>query len=200
MILKVVSSNLTIRQNTYVKIMNYKNKKYLSEDRWLVENLNSLDFFFVAQLKSCDSDGWIKLQRDLSKLNLKTRLTSFKNIKNLSFFSQLPNNMKETMFQGKIILIYSDRNCILSDQLIKNIKTISVFRLFALYAWGRILNGNSAEVSKLLEVISSSEWYYFLDKLSGSEIPNSVSLFQSSFVDALKIQHITLLNLLEYKI
>jgi hypothetical protein len=104
------------------------------------------------------------------------------------------------MFQGKIILIYSDRNCILSDQLIKNIKIISVFRLFALYAWGRILNGNSAEVSKLLEVISSSEWYYFLDKLSGSEIPNSVSLFQSSFVDALKIQHITLLNLLEYKI
>ena len=173
-----MSSNLTIRQNIYVKIMNYKDKKYLSEDRWLVENLNSLD----------------------SKLNLKIRLTIFKNIKNLSFFSQLPNNMKETMFQGKIILIYSDRNCILSDQLIKNIKIISVFRLFALYAWGRILNGNSAEVSKLLEVISSSEWYYFLDKLSGSEIPNSVSLFQSSFVDALKIQHITLLNLLEYKI
>ena len=65
--------------------MNYKDKKYLSEDRWLVENLNSLDFFFVAQLKSCDSDGWIKLQRDLSKLNLKIRLTSFKNIKNLFY-------------------------------------------------------------------------------------------------------------------
>ena len=60
-----MSSNLTIRQNTYVKIMNYKDKKYLSEDRWLVEKLDSFDFFLVAQIKSCDSDGWIKLQKDL---------------------------------------------------------------------------------------------------------------------------------------
>ena len=49
--------------------MNYKDKKYLSEDRWLVKNLDSFNFFFVGQLKSCDSDGWIKLQKDLSKLN-----------------------------------------------------------------------------------------------------------------------------------
>jgi len=58
--------------------MNYKDKKYLSEDRWLVKNLDSFNFFFVGQLKSCDSDGWIKLQKDLSKLNLKIRLTSLR--------------------------------------------------------------------------------------------------------------------------
>lgn len=180
--------------------MNYKDKKYLLEDRWLVEKLDSFDFFLVAQIKSCDSDGWMKLQKDLSKLSLKIRLTSFKNIKNLSFFSQLPNKMKETIFQGKIILVYSDCNCTLSNEVIKNIKAISSFRLFALYACGRILNGSSTEISKSLGVISSSEWNYLLAKLSGSDIPNVLTLSQSSVSDILKTQHITLLNVLEYKI
>jgi hypothetical protein len=179
--------------------MNYKDKKYLSEDRWLVENLDSFDFFFVGQLKSCDSDGWIKLQRDLSKYNLKIRLTSFKNIKNLSFFSLLPSNMKETIFQGKTILIYSDCNSTLSNDLINNIKIIPIFRLFALYACGRILNGSSIDIFESLKVISPDEWYYFLDKLSGSDIPNILTLVQSSLVDAPRAQHITLLNLLKYK-
>ena len=62
MILKVVSSNLTIRQYIYKKMMNYKDKKYLSEDRWLAENLDSFNFFFVAQLKACDSADWTNLQ------------------------------------------------------------------------------------------------------------------------------------------
>lgn len=179
--------------------MNYKDKKYLSEDRWLVKNLDRFNFFFVGQLKSCDSDGWIKLQRDLSKLNFKIRLTSFKNIKNLPFFSLLPSNMKETIFQGKTILIYSDRNSTPSDDLINNIKIIPIFRLFALYACGRILNGSSTEISKSLKVISPGEWYYFLDRLSGSDIPNILTLVQSSLVDAPRAQHITLLNLLKYK-
>jgi len=180
--------------------MNYKDKKYLLEDRWLVEKLDSFDFFLVAQIKSCDSDGWMKLQKDLSKLSLKIRLTSFKSIKNLSFFSQLPNNMKETIFQGKTILIYSDCGCALSNEVIKNIKAIYVFRLFALYACGRILNGSSAEISKSLEVISSNEWDYLLAKLGGSDIPNVLTLAQSSLSDILKTQYITLLNVLEYKI
>jgi hypothetical protein len=179
--------------------MNYKDKKYLSEDRWLVENLDSFDFFFVGQLKSCDSDGWIKLQRDLSKLNLKIRLMSFKNIKNLFFFSLLPSNMKETIFQGKTILIYSDYNSILSYKLINDIKMIPIFRLFALYACGRILNGSSTYISKSLKVISPGEWHYILDKLSGSDIPNILTSAQSSLVDISRAQHITLLNLLKYK-
>jgi hypothetical protein len=179
--------------------MNYKDKKYLSEDRWLVENLDSFDFFFVGQLKSCDSDGWIKLQRDLSKLNLKIRLMSFKNIKNLFFFSLLPSNMKETIFQGKTILIYSDYNSILSYELINDIKMIPIFRLFALYACGRILNGSSTYISKSLKVISPGEWHYILDKLSGSDIPNILTSAQSSLVDVSRAQHITLLNLLKYK-
>jgi hypothetical protein len=107
--------------------------------------------------------------------------------------------MKETIFQGKTILIYSDRNSTLSDDLINNIKIIPIFRLFALYACGRILNGSSTYISKSLKVINLGEWYYFLDKLSGSDIPNILTLVQSSLVDAPRAQHITLLNLLKYK-
>ena len=81
--------------------MNYKDKKYLSEDRWLAENLDSFNFFFVAQLKACDSADWTNLQRDLSKLNLKTRSISFKNIKNLSFFSTLYSKRLYTPFYGR---------------------------------------------------------------------------------------------------
>tara|TARA_B110000977_G_C11015717_1_gene469402 strand:- start:493 stop:1113 length:621 start_codon:yes stop_codon:yes gene_type:complete len=199
-ILKVVSSNLTIRQYIYKKMMNYKDKKYLSEDRWLAENLDSFNFFFVAQLKACDSADWTNLQRDLSKLNLKTRSISFKNIKNLSFFSTLSDKMKETIFQGKVILIYSDKDCIFSTQIVSSIKSMSILRSFILYSCGRILDPNSSDVVKSLEGISSPEWGYFLDQLNGSEIPNSLTLFQSSLCNTIGSQHATLLNLLEYKI
>lgn len=181
-------------------MMNYKDKKYLSEDRWLAENLDSFDFFFVAQLKACDSADWINLQRDLLKLNLKTRSISFKNIKNLSFFSSLPEKIKETIFQGKIILIYNNKDCVFSIQIVDNMKKISVLRPFILYSCGRILELNSSNTIKSLEVISSSEWVYFLDQISGSEIPNSLVLFQNSLRNVVESQHATLLNLLEYKI
>lgn len=200
MILKVVSSNLTIRQYIYVKMMNYKDKKYLSENKWLVENLDSFDFFFIAQLKASDSAGWTNLQKDLSKLNLKTRSISFKNIKNFSFFSSLSEKMKETLFQGKIILIYNNKDCVFSNQIVSNIKSMSMLRPFILYSCGRILNPNSTDAIKYLEVISPSEWGYFLNQLNGSEIPSTLTSFQSFFCNVVESQHVTLLNLLEYKI
>lgn len=200
MILKVVSSNLTIRQYIYKKMMNYKDKKYLSEDRWLAENLDSFNFFFVAQLKACDSANWTHLQSDLSRLNLKTRSITFKNIKNLSFFSSLSKKMKETIFQGNIILIYSNKECIFSSQIVNSVKSMSILRPFILYSCGRMLNPNSSVAIKSLEVKSSSEWGSFLDQMSGSEIPNTLALFQSSLCNGIKSQHETLLNVLEYKI
>jgi len=181
-------------------MMNYKDKKYLSEDRWLAENLDSFSFFFVAQLKACDSADWTNLQRDLSKLNLKTRSISFKNIKNLSFFSSLSDKMKETIFQGKIILIYSNKDCVFSNQIVSSIKSMLILRPFVLYSCGRILNPNSSETIRSLEVISPPEWCYFLDQLSGSEIPNALISFQSSVCNTVESQHATLLSLLEYKI
>lgn len=181
-------------------MMNYKDKKYLSEDRWLAENLDSFDFFFVVQLKPCDSAEWVNLQRNLSKLNLKTRSISFKNIKNLLFFSKLSDKIKETIFQGKIILIYNDKDCVFSSQLLSSIKKIPILRPSILYTCGRILNTNSADTIRSLEVISSAEWCYLLDQVSGSEIPNSLTLLQTSFCNVVESQQTTLLNLLEYKI
>ena len=61
--------------------MNYKDKKYLSEDRWLIQNLDKFNFFVIAQLKSCNSSEWIELQKNLAKLNLKVKLISFKILK-----------------------------------------------------------------------------------------------------------------------
>lgn len=181
-------------------MMNYKDKKYLSEGRWLADNLDNFDFFFVAQLKACDSADWTNLQKDLSKLNLKTRLISLKNIKNISFFSTLSDKMKETIFQGKIILIYNDKDSIFSTQMLSNIKSLSILRLFILYNCGRILDPNQSKDIRSLEVVSSQEWGYFLNQLNGSEIPASLTLFQSSLCSIIESQHVTLLNLLEYKI
>lgn len=200
MILKVVSSNLTIRQHRDTNMINYKDKKYILKNEWLIKNLEKFDFFFLVQLKSSNSNVSIELQKDLSKLNLKIRLMSFKNIKNISFFSQLPIKMKETIFRGKTSLIYSDWNSSFSSELIEKIKTFSITRLFGLYVCGRILNSNSIKTVQSLEVVSLNEWCYFLNQFGGSQTLNNLTFFQSCFSETLKTQHMILLNLLEYKI
>ena len=90
--------------------MNYKDKKYLSEDRWLIQNLNKLNFFVIAQLKSCNSNEWIELQKNLAKLDLKIKLMSFKNLKTTTFFGNLSDQIIDSFFRGKIVLIYSNVN------------------------------------------------------------------------------------------
>jgi hypothetical protein len=57
--------------------MNYKEKKYLLQDKWLKQNLDKFDFFAIGHIKSCNSDDWTKLQKDLSKSNLKNKVRKF---------------------------------------------------------------------------------------------------------------------------
>jgi len=88
--------------------MNYKEKKYLLQDKWLKQNLNKFDFFAIGHIKSCNSDDWTKLLKDLSKSNLKIKSVSFRNLNNLIFFSKLSSEITKTLFKGKMIIIYND--------------------------------------------------------------------------------------------
>lgn len=178
--------------------MNYKDKKYLSEDRWLLTNLNKFDFFVIAQLKSCDSKGWIQLQKDLSKLNLKIKLVSFRNLKNLLFLSKLSMKTIESLFRGRIVLIYSNQS--LSSGTVESIKSIRILRPFLIYTCGRFLNAYSDKLANNLQTIDNSEWYSLFSHLGGYEIHETLSRFKRSCVDLAQAQHLTILELLVYKV
>ena len=117
------------------KVMNYKDKKYLSEDRWLIQNLNKLNFFVIAQLKSCNSNEWIELQKNLAKLDLKIKLMSFKNLKTTTFFGNLSAQIIDSFFRGKIVLIYSNVNGKVSKTITMKISFYNNF-LNLLYLFG----------------------------------------------------------------
>lgn len=145
--------------------MNYKDKKYLSCDRWLLTNLNKFDFFVIAQLKSCDSKGWIQLQKDLSKLNLKIKLISFRNFKNLSFFSELSTKRIESLFRGRVVLMYSNQP--LSNGTIETIKSIGILRPSFIYRLGRFFNVHVEKIENNFQMIDTSEWHNLLNQLGG---------------------------------
>jgi hypothetical protein len=178
--------------------MNYKDKKYLSEDKWLLTSLNKFDFFVIAQLKSCDSKRWVQLQKDLSKLNLKIKLVNFRNLKNVSFFSELPTKTIESLFRGRIVLIYSNQS--LPSGTIESIKSIGTLRPFLIYTCGRFLNIYSDKLANNLQIIDNSEWYNLFSHLGGYEIHETLSRFKRPCVELVQTQHSTVLDLLVYKV
>ena len=181
------------------KVMNYKDKKYLSEDRWLIQNLNKLNFFVIAQLKSCNSNEWIELQKNLAKLDLKIKLISFKNLKTATFFGNLSDQIINSFFRGKIVLIYSSVDRKVSKTIIENIKKVSILEPSILYYCGRFLNINSKNCYEQINDFHFSEWTNVFNQLSGLNTYSVLNNFKSSSVEVLQSQHIELLQILMNK-
>jgi hypothetical protein len=181
--------------------MNYKHKKYLSEDKWLNENLYNLEVFCLAQLKSCDSSEWINLQKVLSKFDLKLRLISFKNLKEGLFFSQLPSKIIEILLKGRIVIIYgcSQHHKISSETLTK-LKSISPFRFLTMYQFGRFLDFDSKRTADTIKDFSVLEWVEVLNYLNGVDLKDALQSCSQSLTDSLQSQRKELVNILTKKI
>jgi len=174
--------------------MNYKEKKYLLQDKWLKQNLNKFDFFAIGHIKSCNSDDWTKLQKDLSKSNLKIKSVSFRNLNNLIFFSKLSSEITKTLFKGKMIIIYNDLFTVPEKNIIDELKSIPILRPFILYCHGRFLNLDSSES---LNKITVTEWNDIFNQLNGGvQITEVLSSSQRCCADVLQHQYRTILNLL----
>ena len=180
--------------------MNYKDKKYLSEDKWLIKKLSTCKVFLIAQLKSCNADEWIKFQKELKKLNLKVKLISFKNLKDASFFSKLDPILIQNLFKGNIVLIYSDEEILSWSNLVISLKTLSLLRLLLIYTSGRFLDINSKDTLRNIESVRVSEWYDMLNTLDVSIVYHALNSFKSSPLRLLEFQHIMILNILQEKI
>ena len=194
MILKVVSSNLTIRRKE-IKHMNYKDKKYLSESKWLTENLSKLNFFFIGQLKSCDSYERIELQKELRCMGLKVRLISFRNCKKLAFFSGLSPETKLSLLKGKIVVLYNeDAEKVHFSDLSKVSRN---FRPLFLYSWGRFLEG----VSKAdMKFDKDESWSNVLTELSGLSLTKTLNFCNNEMCSVFEQQGLLLVEILSYKV
>jgi len=176
--------------------MNYKNKKYLSEDIWLIKKLNKLDFFLLAQLKSCNSKEWIDIQKKLQKIDLKIKFVSFKNFKSTQFFSAFKN---KTLLKGKLILIYSKTEVKQFVPLMDFIRITKVLRPSITYSNGRFININSDIFIKEIESFDLLEWNNLLNQFNGSNVLNIFDVFKNSHFELLQFQHKVLLDILIHK-
>jgi hypothetical protein len=176
--------------------MNYKDKKYLSEDKWFIEKLGKFKVFLIAQLKSCNGDEWVKFQKELKKLNLKAKLISFKNVKDTLFFSKLSSHFIENLLKGNIVLIYSDEEIISLLNTIISLKAMSLIRPLLIYTSGRFLDINSNDTFKNIEAISSSEWNEIFNKFNGLNLCNMLDVSKSVPINLLQSYQIMLCTIL----
>lgn len=176
--------------------MNYKDKKYLSEDKWFIEKLGKFKVFLIAQLKSCNGDEWVKFQKDLKKLNLKAKLISFKNVKDILFFSKLSPHFIENLLKGNIVLVYSDEEIISLIDIIVNLKTMALIRPLLIYTSGRFLDINSNDTLKNIEAISLLEWNEIFNKLNRLNLYNILDLSKSLPINLLEFYHIMFYTIL----
>jgi len=179
--------------------MNYKNKKYLSEDKWSTQNLNKADFFLLAQLKSCNSKEWIDIQKKLQKIDLKIKFISFKDLKNRQFFSALKSNIINNLLKGRLVLIYSETQARFPISLINFIKSVKVLRSFLLYSSGRFVNINTGVFIKKVEGLDLSEWNNFLNQFNNSNLLNIFDVLRNPCLELLQFQYKVLNNTLTYK-
>ena len=179
--------------------MNYKNKKYLSEDKWSIQNLNKADFFLLAQLKSCNSREWLDIQKKLQKIDLKLKLLSFKDLKNRQFFLVLKSNIINNLLKGRLVLIYSETQAKFPISLMNFIKTVKVLRPFILYSNGRFVNITSdifikeAEKSDLLQRNNS------LNQFNNPDLLNIFDVLKNPCLELLQFQYKIFFSILTYK-
>ena len=178
--------------------MNYKEKKYILQNKWLNQNLTKFDFFAIAHSKSCDSSKWAGFQKDLSKSNLKVKSLSFRNISKIEFFSKLPNETIKNLFKGRIVIIYSENLDTSAKSIVDKLQHSAMLRLFLLYNQGRFLNISCKDE---LRNISMLEWNSSLFSLDfGVQVHDTLQSYKISQVNTINYQHRMILSLLMKRI
>ena len=179
--------------------MNYKDKKYIFERRLLKTNFEGLNLFLIAQLKSCNSREWLRLQKTFKKFALKSKVVSFKNYKNTNFFSELPLEGRTNLLKGKILFLYCNEVHSLSsiDGVVKLSESV---RPLLLYDSGRIVDVNSAGGLVISKSDFKKEWLKTIQALDANSLPNTLESVEDSIFSALRLQSALLMNILEYKI
>ena len=178
--------------------MNYKEKKYILQNKWLSQNLTKFDFFIIAHSKSCDSSKWVGFQKDLSKSNLKVKSLSFRNISKVELFSKLPNETIKNLFKGKIVIIYSEALDTSAKSIVDKLQYSAMLRLFLLYNQGRFLNISCRDE---LRHIGMLEWNSFLCSLGfGVQVHDMLQSHKISQINTMNYQHRMILDLLMNRI
>lgn len=179
--------------------MNYAHKKYQLEGKWLTQKFKRLNFFVLVHLKPCNASEWVGLQKELAKFNLKITLMSIRKFdSSSSFFSKLGKNFKMKLLRGQSAIILNEGVESIS-KVVSILKTFTmVVRPLILYVYSRFLNYNVSEIN-LVETLSISEWGSIFNRINSPEIMN-VLTSHNYFLSLLKMQHITILNLLIKKI
>jgi hypothetical protein len=175
--------------------MNYARKKYQLESKWVAEKIKpSVNFLLLVHLKSCNAFEWVGLQKRLVTFNLKIRLLNIRKFDSL-LFSKLSKDLKTALLRGQLAII-------LNEGLVSISKIASIFKTFTIvspllvYAYSRFLNYSSSEISYNLKTVTSLEWGSILNSFnSSSEIFNALALDRYC-LSLLKIQYLTILNLL----
>jgi|GEM_PF-3216603 len=178
--------------------MSFKKKKCSSENEWLTKKLHKVEFFFLAQLKPCHSSDWTLAQKEFQKFGLKIKLVSFKSLHDASFFSELDFRYMKALFEGQLVLIYSDIEVKPSSSLINFVKSVDSVRPFLFYHSGRLINVNSSDVVKEIESFSFLGWTEVLNHSNGFILCNTLNTFVNSCPELLQSQHKMLLDILIY--
>lgn len=175
--------------------MNYARKKYLLESKWVAKKIKpSLNFLLLVHLKCCNASEWVGLQKQLVKFNLKIRLLSIRKFDS-SLFSKLSKDFKTALLRGQSAIILND-GLVSISKLAAIFKTFTIVNPVLLYAYSRFLNYSSSETTNLVKAVSILEWGSILNTLNrSSEIFNILASYRYC-LSLLKIQQLTILNLL----
>lgn len=175
--------------------MNYARKKYQLESKWVAKKMKpSVNFLLLVHLKSCNASEWVKLQKELVRFNFKIRLLSLRKF-DPSLFSKLSKDFKIALLRGQSAIILNEGSVSIA-KIVSIFKSFTVVSPLLVYSYSRFLNYSSSEISDNLKIVSSLEWGSILNRLnSSSEIFNALAL-DCYCLSLLKIQHLTILNLL----
>jgi len=175
--------------------MNYARKKYQLESKWVAKKMKpSVNFLLLVHLKSCNASEWVKLQKELVRFNFKIRLLSLRKF-DTSLFSKLTKDFKIALLRGQSAII-SNEGSVSIEKIVPIFKSFTVVSPLLVYSYSRFLNYSSSEISNNLKTVSSLEWGSILNRLnSSSEIFNALALDRYC-LSLLKIQYLTILNLL----
>jgi len=116
--------------------MSYKQLKYQQQKFTVNKIISSSNYIGLFQLKRGDISYWLHIKKILNASNIGIKFCSIKLLKQTNLYSLFSGNV-ENIYNGKIVLLYSNNNLPSIHNLSKNffisIKTIINNRLILEY-------------------------------------------------------------------
>lgn len=116
--------------------MSYQQQKYQQQKFTVNKIISSSNYIGLFQLKRGDISYWLHIKKILNASNIGIKFCSIKLLKQTNLYSLFSGNL-ENIYNGKIVLLYSNNNLPSIHNLSKNffisIKTIINNRLILEY-------------------------------------------------------------------